>query len=123
MRSVDVDEILRGGALEVVPYAHIARANGQVIALTPRELDLLATLMRHPERVLARELLFEVSWGRAMVPGDRAVDVYVRKLRAKLDRALPGWQFIHTHYRLGYRFSPTLRGVAAPEEVTAQRAR
>jgi DNA-binding response OmpR family regulator len=62
--------------------------------------------MERPDRVLSRELLFELCWRHAKAPADRAVDVYVRKLRAKLEQALPDWRFIHTHYRLGYRFSP-----------------
>lgn len=111
---------LRAGALEVAPADYTARGNGQVIPMTPRELDLLVTLMRRPDRVLSRELLFELCWGHQMAPNDRAVDVYVRKLRAKLAEALPEWQFIHTHYRLGYRFCPTLTtDVATPEEVVA----
>ncbi|HST42317.1 MAG TPA: helix-turn-helix domain-containing protein [Conexibacter sp.] len=85
---------------------YTARANGQVIPLTPREFELLVELMRRPDEVLSRELLYQLCWGQPMAASDRAVDVYVRKLRAKLDKALPEWVFIHTHYRLGYRFSP-----------------
>jgi DNA-binding response OmpR family regulator len=40
-----------------------------------------------------------------MRPGDRSVDVYVRKLRVKLESALPGWRFIHTHFGFGYRLT------------------
>jgi DNA-binding response OmpR family regulator len=40
-----------------------------------------------------------------MRPGDRSVDVYVRKLRVKLENALPDWSFIHTHFGFGYRLS------------------
>lgn len=111
-------EELRAGVLEVVPSAYIVRANDQVVPMTPREFDLLVALMRRPDRVLSRELLFELCWGHAMAENDRAVDVYVRKLRAKLEAALPDWRFIHTHYRLGYRFSPTTTtdDGGAPEE-------
>ena len=119
--TVREHEELRAGPLEVLPAAYVARADEQVIPLTPRELDLLVALMRRPDRVLPRELLFELCWGHAMAPNDRAVDVYVRKLRAKLEQALPDWRFIHTHYRLGYRFSPTTDTTPtddeAPEEV------
>jgi DNA-binding response OmpR family regulator len=101
-----------------VPAAYTARAHDRVIPLTPRELDLLVALMQRPDRVLSRELLFELCWGQAMAANDRAVDVYVRKLRAKLEQALPDWRFIHTHYRLGYRFSP-MTDAATPEEVVA----
>jgi DNA-binding winged helix-turn-helix (wHTH) protein len=44
-------------------------------------------------------------WGYAMVHGDRSVDVFVRKLRQKLERASPGWRYIHTHFGIGYRFT------------------
>ena len=45
-------------------------------------------------------------WGYAMAHGDRSVDVFVRKLRQKLERASPHWRYIHTHFGIGYRFAP-----------------
>jgi DNA-binding response OmpR family regulator len=45
-------------------------------------------------------------WGRTLRDGDRSIDVYVHKLRSKLEGALPGWRFIHTHVGFGYRFTP-----------------
>lgn len=105
MARVPRDEELRAGPLSVFPAGYTARADGHVIPLTPREFELLVELMRRPDEVLSRTWLYERCWGHAMDPTDRAVDVYVRKLRAKLDNALPAWRFIHTHYRLGYRFS------------------
>jgi len=111
-------EELRAGPLEVLADAYTARANGCVIPLTPRELGLLVALMRRPDRVLSRDVLFELCWDHTMAPNDRTVDVYVRKLRAKLEGALPDWRFIHTHHRLGYRFSPIpTTDDATPEEV------
>ncbi|MGZ8633236.1 MAG: winged helix-turn-helix domain-containing protein, partial [Solirubrobacteraceae bacterium] len=61
-------------------------------------------------------------WGYAMVHGDRSVDVFVRKLRQKLERASPRWRYIHTHFGIGYRFAaesldPEDAPVAAPERV------
>ena len=44
-------------------------------------------------------------WGYAMVHGDRSVDVFVRKLRSKLERVSPSWRYIHTHFGIGYRFA------------------
>jgi DNA-binding winged helix-turn-helix (wHTH) protein len=41
-----------------------------------------------------------------MIHGDRSVDVFVRKLRSKLQRRSPGWEYIHTHFGIGYRFDP-----------------
>jgi DNA-binding winged helix-turn-helix (wHTH) protein len=39
------------------------------------------------------------------VHGDRSVDVFVRKLRQKLEKVSPGWRYIHTHFGIGYRFA------------------
>jgi DNA-binding winged helix-turn-helix (wHTH) protein len=41
-----------------------------------------------------------------MAHGDRSVDVFVRKLRQKLERVSPDWRYIHTHFGIGYRFAP-----------------
>jgi DNA-binding winged helix-turn-helix (wHTH) protein len=41
-----------------------------------------------------------------MIHGDRSVDVFVRKLRSKLQKRSPGWHYIHTHFGIGYRFDP-----------------
>jgi DNA-binding response OmpR family regulator len=54
---------------------------------------------------MTRGELYSAVWGRDYRKSDRSVDVYVGRLRAKLDRALPGRRFIHTHTGLGYRFS------------------
>jgi DNA-binding winged helix-turn-helix (wHTH) protein len=40
-----------------------------------------------------------------MARGDRSVDVFVRKLRQKLEKASPQWRYIHTHFGVGYRFA------------------
>jgi DNA-binding winged helix-turn-helix (wHTH) protein len=40
-----------------------------------------------------------------MVHGDRSVDVFVRKLRQKLEKVSPRWRYIHTHFGIGYRFA------------------
>jgi DNA-binding winged helix-turn-helix (wHTH) protein len=55
--------------------------------------------------VLPREEIYQRVWGYAMVHGDRSVDVFVRKLRQKLERASPRWRYIHTHFGIGYRFA------------------
>ncbi len=98
-------EILTIGPLQLAPEEHLARADGHVLALSIRELGLLTELARRADRIVSREELFELVWSRAMRPGDRSVDVYIRKLRVKLDAALPEWSFIHTHFGFGYRLA------------------
>lgn len=108
-------EVLEVGPLEVLPEEHLARAEGRAMTLSIRELRLLTELARRADRIMAREELFRLVWGREMRAGDRSVDVYVRKLRVKLEQALPEWQFIHTHFGFGYRLSAEpKRGVNGP---------
>jgi DNA-binding response OmpR family regulator len=97
---------LSSGRLEIRPEEHAALVDGRPLSLTMRELQLLATLARHPQRIMTREELFAEVWGSEPRRDDRSVDVYVSRLRAKLGEALPGAQLIHTHNGIGYRFSP-----------------
>ncbi len=98
-------EILAIGPLEILPEDNVAVAAGRTLMLSIREFRLLTELGRRADRIMAREELFRLVWGRDMRPGDRSVDVYVRKLRVKLEQALPEWRFIHTHFGFGYRLS------------------
>src|SRR3977135_3827246 len=98
-------EVLQVGPLTILPDENLARASGRALMLSMRELRLLTELARRADRIMAREELYRLVWGRGMRPGDRSVDVYVRKLRVKLQEALPGWRFIHTHFGFGYRLS------------------
>ena len=85
------------------------RAPGRVLMLSTRELRLLTELARQEDHIVSREDLFALVWGKEMRPRDRSVDVYVRKLRVKLETGLPGWSFIHTHFGFGYRLSAEVR--------------
>jgi DNA-binding response OmpR family regulator len=103
------EERLVVGPLEIAPEQNLARAGGHAMTLSIRELRLLTELARRADRIVSREELFALVWEREMRPGDRSVDVYVRKLRVKLDSVLPEWNFIHTHFGFGYRLAPELR--------------
>ena len=99
-------EVLLAGALEVRPDDGLVIAGGRVVTLSVREFELLVALVRRQGGIVARPDLYETVWGRALRDGDRSIDVYVHKLRAKLESALPEWSFIHTHVGFGYRFTP-----------------
>jgi DNA-binding response OmpR family regulator len=94
------------GRLEIRPADHAVLVDGRPMILTVRELQLLTELAQNAERVMTREELYHTVWRRSYRKTDRSVDVYVGRLRAKLNRALPGRRFIHTHTGIGYRFSP-----------------
>jgi DNA-binding response OmpR family regulator len=97
-------EVLMEGGLEIRPSEFLALAGGRPLSLTVRELSLLAALARRRGRIVSREELYAVVWGRPFRKEERSVDVYVRKLRGKLEEALPDERFIHTHFGFGYRF-------------------
>jgi DNA-binding response OmpR family regulator len=100
------EKLIEVGPLQISPSDHIARVWGHALMLSVKELTLLTELARRADRVVSREELFRLAWRREMRHGDRSVDVYVRRLRVKLERAMPGWRFIHTHFGFGYRLSP-----------------
>jgi DNA-binding response OmpR family regulator len=89
------------------------------IDLTRREFELIELLAGAEGRVLEREEIYQRVWGYAMARGDRSVDVFVRKLRQKLERASPGWRYIHTHFGVGYRFAPEPADGAPPAGIEA----
>jgi DNA-binding response OmpR family regulator len=92
--------------IEFVPEGMIVRLGKRSVRLTMRELALLEVLARNRGRVVERRALYDAVWGGPMTYRDRSVDVFVRKLRGKLETLAPSRQFIHTHYGVGYRFDP-----------------
>ena len=96
------------GEIDIQGNRFQAFAHGLSLDLTRREFEVLELLAGTAGRVLEREELYHRVWGYAMARGDRSIDVYVRKLRRKLQHASPGWHYIHTHFGVGYRFEPTL---------------
>lgn len=98
-------ELLRIGDLEIRPREGLALVGGQALTLSVREFALLAVLASRSGRIVARRELYREVWGGELRDGDRSIDVYVHKLRSKLDAASPQRRYIHTHVGFGYRFS------------------
>jgi DNA-binding response OmpR family regulator len=96
---------ISAGEVEIRSDQYQAFVGGQGIDLTRREFELIELLAGSDGRVLEREFIYQRLWGYSMVRGDRSVDVFVRKVRQKLERASPGWRYIHTHFGIGYRFA------------------
>ena len=97
---------LLAGELEIRPDQFQAFVGGDSLDLTRREFELIELLAAGEGRVLEREEIYQRVWGYAMARGDRSVDVFVRKLRQKLEQASPRWRYIHTHVGVGYRLAP-----------------
>lgn len=106
---------LLAGELEIRADRFQAFVDGRSLDLTRREFELLQLLAEARGRVLERDAIYQRVWGYSMAHGDRSVDVFVRKLRQKLERLSPAWSYIHTHFGVGYRFDPErLGGTPAP---------
>ena len=98
-------ETLVVGDLEVRIGEGLAIASGEPIGLTVREFGLLTVLARRAGHVVSREELYSTVWGSELRPGDRSIDVYVHKLRAKLEPFVRGSVEIATHVGFGYRLA------------------
>ena len=92
-------EVLSAGGVEVDLARREARVEGQVVALTSREFQLLAFFAERPGRALSRQQLLDGVWGPGWYGDDRTVDAHVRQLRKKLGDALP----LNTVWGMGYR--------------------
>jgi len=103
--------ILRAAGLSIDPSARRAVKNGTELALTVREFDLLAFLLRHPGRVYGREDLMREVWGWEF--GDLStVTVHVRRLRGKVEDDPARPRLIQTVWGVGYRFEGGAEGEA-----------
>jgi DNA-binding response OmpR family regulator len=110
---------LVAGELEIRPDQYQCFVSGQSADLTRREFELIQLLAGAKGQVLDRETIYQRVWGYAMAHGDRSVDVFVRKLRQKLQRRSPGWKYIHTHVGVGYRFDA--EAVLPDDQPSSQR--
>jgi DNA-binding response OmpR family regulator len=113
-RGARPQETARGEAIEVAelridPREVQAFVNGRSADLTPTEFRLLYALALEQGRVVTRDELLQRLWGRRETHRDRTVDVFVKKLREKLDRHEAGHTFIQTRYGVGYKFEPVAK--------------
>jgi DNA-binding response OmpR family regulator len=105
---IDVEE------LHIDPREVQAYVDGQNVGLTPTEFRLLYTLAIDRGRVVTRDELLQRIWGRREGHRDRTVDVFVRKLREKVDRRASQHTFIQTRYGVRYALEPVPKSDADP---------
>ena len=106
-----VEEIPRGEPIDIEelridPDDVQAYLDGKSVELTPTEFRLLYALALERGRVVTRDELLQRLWGRRQSHRDRTVDVFVRRLRDKVDRRAPRHTFIQTRYGVGYKLEP-----------------
>ena len=105
-QKAPIDRRLKAGGVELDRATMRVTRDGEEIILTARELALLELFLSSPGRVLSRERILSNVWGVDEDPLTNVVDVYVRRLRAKVDPPGAG-SFITTVRGLGYRLEPT----------------
>jgi DNA-binding response OmpR family regulator len=113
-RGVRDQRAVRGEPIEVEglridPESVQAYLDGESVGLTPTEFRLLYALAAESPRVVTRDELLQKIWGRRLTRRDRTVDVFVRKLREKIDARSPQHAFLHTRYGVGYKLEPLLK--------------
>ena len=91
--------------LTIDPSARRAQVDGDEVALTQREFDLLLFLARHPGQAFTRQQLMDQVWHYSFYTDTSTVTVHVRRLRAKLEREPERPRFLETVWGVGYRFS------------------
>jgi two-component system, OmpR family, alkaline phosphatase synthesis response regulator PhoP len=96
-------EVVELEELRIDPRSFQAFVDGKSVDLTPTEFRLLHALALDHGRVLTRDELLQKIWGRRLTRRDRTVDVFIRKLREKIDLRSPRHAFVHTRYGVGYK--------------------
>jgi DNA-binding response OmpR family regulator len=102
-QPADVGQAIELEELLIDPEAVQAYIDGRSAELTPTEFRLLYALAKETPRVVTRDELLQRIWGRRRMGRDRTVDVFVRKLREKIDVQSPRNTFVHTRYGVGYK--------------------
>lgn len=92
----------QGPLLQLDEAAQRISCGGEWLTLTRYEFQLLATLLRRPERIFSRVELMDLVWGGALDTSDRTVDAHVKLLRAKLRARGVVAELIQTHRNMGY---------------------
>jgi DNA-binding response OmpR family regulator len=98
--------VLEAGGVELDPSSRQVRLHGAPLSLTATEFRLLEFLMNRPGVVYSREQLLNAVWGQDRAITDRAVDVYVLRLRQKVEEDPANPILIHSVRGFGYTFEP-----------------
>lgn len=104
--------ILRAGGVELDRSSCQVKMQGEPLALTATEFRLLEFLMSRPSVVFSREQLLNAVWGQDRAITDRTVDVYILRLRQKIERDPAAPKLIHSVRGFGYSFEPRAQEAA-----------
>jgi two-component system KDP operon response regulator KdpE len=98
------ENIVEAGDFRIDIAAHIASVNGEEVRLTPKEFELLVTLLRNRDRVLTHSFLLKKVWGAYYTEQSESLRVLVASLRKKIEPDASNPRYILTEPWIGYRF-------------------
>lgn len=92
--------LIRYKQIEIIPEERLVKKDGRAVELTPKEFDLLMTLIGNQGKTFTRSELLDLVWGYHFAGDTRTVDTHIQRLRKKLDAS----EFIKTVFGIGYKF-------------------
>ena len=113
LRDADDVTVIQRGALRLDRLRHEACWNGQEVALTATEFNVLWIVAQRPGQVLSRANILDLAYGGDVFVTDRSIDSQIKRIRRKIREVAPDFMAIETLYGLGYRFSDSPEDVAA----------
>jgi DNA-binding response OmpR family regulator len=116
-KSAEESPVLHIEDLDIDSAAMQLRVKGELVVMTATEFRLLDYLARHPGRMFSRDHLLDAVWGDARFVTPRSVDVYVRRIREKIEIDPETPRYLKTMRGAGYRFEIPKNGAAANEAV------
>jgi DNA-binding response OmpR family regulator len=119
-RSEPKAEMVESGVLHIEDLdidsaAMQLRVKGELVVMTATEFRLLDYLARHPGRMFSRDHLLDAVWGDARFVTPRSVDVYVRRIREKIELDPETPRYLKTMRGAGYRFEIPKAGMVVNE--------
>ena len=101
-------ELLQCGTLSIDPRLRRVSRNGQEIALTPKEFDILCFLARNRGEVFTKEQIYQAVWENNYLLDDSNIMAFIRKLRKKIEPNPDSPEYILTIWGIGYKFNDKL---------------
>lgn len=99
------EHTLKAGPFEFDEHKLELKKNGEIIELKPKELGLISYLLKHPNRIISKESLYDQVWGEDSFGYDNTVMVHIRRLREKIEEDPSNPQYLVTIKGLGYKLA------------------
>jgi len=103
--EIKKEHTLKAGPFELDEHTLELKKNGEIIELKPKELGLISYLLKHPNRIISKESLYDQVWGEDSFGYDNTVMVHIRRLREKIEEDPSNPRYLVTVKGLGYKLA------------------